>query len=183
MERLSLKNDIKEAQHGSAEAFGRLYAVLAPELYRFALWYLSNEADAEDAVQDACLNAYANIRALKKEAAFRSWFFKILANICRDKLAVPARGGNILSIDDPEAFFDPADAQSACFVTDLEMRELIAALGEPDASIVLLSAAAGFNSKEIGSLLKLNSATVRSRLSRALAKLREQLTEKEECNP
>ena len=58
MEPKELKKLVREAQRGSAEAFGTLYAVYAADLYRFALWYLRNEADAEDAVQDACLRAY-----------------------------------------------------------------------------------------------------------------------------
>lgn len=181
MEHEHLKKDIREARHGSAEAFGRLYADLAPELYRFALWYLHGEADAEDAVQDACLKAYTNIKALKKEESFRSWFFKILANICRDKLSAASKTSNIVSIDDPDTFSDPADDKSSRFVFESELSELISSLGEPDASIVLLSAAAGFSSKEIGKMLRLNSSTVRSRLSRALAKLREQITDDKEC--
>ena len=180
MEPKELKKLVREAQRGSAEAFGTLYAGYAADLYRFALWYLHDEADAEDAVQDACLHAYKKLKALRKEEAFRSWFFKILANICRDKLSAASKG-NIVSLDDPEAFTDPADERSEDFTSLSETGELVSSLGEPEKSIVLLSVLGGFNSKEIGALLKLNSSTVRSKLSRALAKLREQILTQEEC--
>ena len=62
-----------------------------------------------------------------------------------------------------------------------ETGERIASLGEPESSIVLLSVLAGYTSKEIGVLLHLKSSTVRSKLSRALAKLREQILTEEEC--
>lgn len=181
MEHDQLKKLVKAARHGSPDAFGALYAEYSADLYRFALWYLHNEPDAEDAVQDACLHAYKNLKALRKEEAFRSWFFKILANICRDKLAAASKAGNIVSIDDPDSFTEPADETGEDFTRLSETGELIASLAEPDKSIVLLSVLAGFNSKEIGALLKLNSSTVRSRLSRALAKLRDRITTEEEC--
>ena len=178
MDQKELKASVREAKHGSAQAFGRLYAKYAADLYRFALWYLHSEADAEDAVQDACLHAFKNLKSLKKEEAFRSWFFKILANICRDKLSRASKL-SVVSIDDPDSFSDLADDTSQSFTAMSDLGGLIAALGEPDSQIVLLSSAAGFTSKEIGSMLKLNSSTVRSKLSRSLAKLKEQL-EKEE---
>ena len=53
MEQKELKKNIRLAQHGSGEAFGALYALYAPELYRFALWYLKNEDDAADAGQES----------------------------------------------------------------------------------------------------------------------------------
>lgn len=175
-----MKKRVQEAQKGSVEAFGELYAGLAADLYRFALWYLHNEADAEDAVQEACLRAYKNLKSLRKEEAFRSWFFRILANICRDKLSAAA-AGQIVSLDDPEAFVEPADDSSEDFIRLGETGERIASLGEPESSIVLLSVLAGYTSKEIGVLLHLKSSTVRSKLSRALAKLREQILTEEEC--
>lgn len=181
MEPKELKRLVRAAQRGSAEAFGTLYAGYAADLYRFALWYLHSEADAEDAVQDACLHAYKKLKDLRKEEAFRSWFFKILANICRDKLAAASKAGNIVSLDDPENFADPADERSEDFPCLSEAGELVVSLGEPEKSIVLLSVLGGFNSKEIGSLLKLNSSTVRSKLSRALAKLRDEILTQEEC--
>lgn len=180
MEQKELTKLVREARHGSAEAFGRLYGEFSADLYRFALWYLHNEADAEDAVQDACLHAYQNLKTLRKEEAFRSWFFKILANICRDKLTVASRQTETVPFDENLSLYDLADDAGGSFVGLTELGSLIAALGEPDSSIVLMSALAGFNSKEIGSELNLRSSTVRSRLSRALAKLRKQLTDLEE---
>lgn len=55
----------------------------------------------------------------------------------------------------------------------VELREALATLSEEEKDIVLLSAVAGYSSKEIGQITKLKPATVRSKLSRSLAKMRE----------
>ena len=58
--------------------------VLAAEkqLYGVAKSILKSDADCEDAVQSAILNAYANLSALKDEKFFRTWLTRILINEC-----------------------------------------------------------------------------------------------------
>ena len=70
---------LKQAQTGNAEAFGKLYAGLGTELYRFALWYLKDPHLAQDAVQDACIKAYRSLRGLRDPKKLKPWFMKILA--------------------------------------------------------------------------------------------------------
>ena len=67
MDGQKMKNLIKSAKKGSAEAFGELYSLYAKELYRFALYTLHDTFDAEDAVQNAALSAFRKIGDLKKE--------------------------------------------------------------------------------------------------------------------
>ena len=55
-------------------------------MYVVAMRVLHHPQDAEDAVSEAVLSAYENILKLRKEEAFRSWIFQILANVCRRKL-------------------------------------------------------------------------------------------------
>ena len=69
-----------------AIAFKELYKTVYQDLYRFALCMMHHPQDAEDAVSEAVLSAYENIHKLRKEEAFRSWIFQILANVCRRKL-------------------------------------------------------------------------------------------------
>ena len=164
---------VRQAQHGSAEAFGALYEAYAPELYRFALWYLKNGDDAADAVQDACVRAFKNIRALKNAAAFKSCFFKILSNACKDILTKNGRL-SVVSLDDEKtpfdgAYYDPED----------DAQSLLGSLSDLDRQIVTMAVLGDFTSREISEALGLKPGTVRSRLSRALAALRLTLTVKE----
>ena len=68
------------------DTFARMYEEIYKDLYRFALCMMKNEQDAEDAVSDAVLSGYENIRKLRDEKAFKSWMFTILANTCKKKL-------------------------------------------------------------------------------------------------
>ncbi len=170
MEQTELKVRVREAQRGSAEAFGALYEQYASELYRFALWYLKDEDDAADAVQDACVHAFQNIKALKNAAAFKSWFFKILSNACKDQLRKNGRL-SVVSLDDEKTAYD-----GAYYDPDVGAASLLESLSDLDRQIVTMAVLGDFTSGEIGESLGMKSGAVRSRLSRALAALRQTLT-------
>ncbi len=170
------KKRIHAAVNGDSSAFAALYATYAEQLYRFALFYMRNPADAEDAVQDAVLQAFRNVSSLRKEDSFKSWLFKILANVCKKKLmnnkyeyadeAVQTHP-DLCNQESPA--FDHADRMS--------VRDAVASLPPDDRQIVLLSVVAGYTSAEIASILDMNPATVRSVKSRSLARLRTMLIE------
>lgn len=77
------------------DTFARMYEEIYKDLYRFALCMMKNEQDAEDAVSDAVLSGYENIRKLRDEKAFKSWMFTILANTCKKKLQNRSRNCKI----------------------------------------------------------------------------------------
>ena len=165
-----LASCLKQAQNGNAEAFGRLYADIGTELYRFALWYLRDPHAAEDAVQEACLKAYKNIRSLKNALSFKAWFMQILANCCKDLQAAGARL-TLVSDEDPIL----ADAPYYASFSDGSVERYLDLLSETDREIVLLSVLGGYKSNEIGKALHMSPTAVRSRLSRALHFLREKM--------
>ena len=167
-----MKDLIKDAKKGDAAAFGRLYAELSHELYRFALYYLHREQDAEDAVQDAAMAAFRNIRSLQKPESFRSWFFKILSNECKKYLIRRATHPE----DPTDEFPTLADVSSGQdHALRFELADLLNALPDEDRQIVLLSVLEGYSSKEIAGITGIKANTVRSRLSRSLHKIRAEL--------
>ena len=169
---LERKQALRRAAGGDANAFGSLYAEIAADLYRFALWSLKNKEDAEDAVQEACLSAWKGLTNLKKPEAFKSWMLKILSNRCRDVLRQRS-GVRLVELSDAEGELPPVWAD---FPED-GAKDLLSGLSDEDRQIVLLSVYAGFKSGEIGESLGLKAATVRSRLSRALQQIRLKMEE------
>ncbi len=165
---------IRDAVGGDANAFGELYSMYASELYRFAYYYLGSAASAQDAVQEACLAAFGSISSLREPEKFKSWFFTILANTCKRLLRAGREQNGVISIEelscDPPARDADSDLSLSVQLTDALLR-----IAEEERSIVLLSVIGGYNSAEISKLLVLPRGTVRSKLSRALAKLREEL--------
>ena len=73
---------VRLSKLGNAHAFSELYESIYVDLYKYALYTLGNAQDAENAVSDTVLDAYAGIVRLRDEKAFRGWIFRILSNKC-----------------------------------------------------------------------------------------------------
>ena len=66
------------------ETFCRLVEEHQRALYRTARSILSNQQDAEDAVQEAVCAAYSHLDRLRDPEKFKSWLLRILVNECYD---------------------------------------------------------------------------------------------------
>ena len=155
---------IRKARRGDIQAFGTLYGRIYKELYRFALYTTRHKQDAEDVVSETIVASYENIGRLKKEDSFRSWIFTILANQCKKRFR---------TIGDTEALSDELIAQEQDHDSNHDVREALMRLGEEDRLIVVWSVLGGYPSEEIGKVLEMNPATVRSRKARALEQMRD----------
>ena len=154
---------IRKARRGDVKAFSELYARIYVDLYKFSLYMLKHPHDAEDAVSEAVISAYENIGSLRKEESFRSWIFKILSNRGRKKLRDTGRTEE-LEAELPAAERDYAGAH--------DVREAFRILNEDERMIVAFSVFGGYQSDEIGGMMEMNPATVRSKKTRALDKMR-----------
>ena len=160
------KELIKKAKSGDKDAFAMLYTAYKDKLYRYAYFKLNDPDDAMDAVSSCITEAYLGIASLKSEKAFSVWIFKILYRQCcaiLKKRFSDAGNLNILDIN-----IEAPDNT----VQATELKEALAILYEDEKDIVLLSVVAGYTSKEIADMFGLKASTVRSKQSRALAKMR-----------
>ncbi|MBO4339787.1 MAG: sigma-70 family RNA polymerase sigma factor [Clostridia bacterium] len=168
-----MASTLEKAKQGDAQAFAELYGMYAKDFYRFALCMLKVREDAEDAVQDAALSVYKHILNIKKDDAFKAYFFTVLANECRARLK-KREIQKTVPLDD----FVPAlaDASAENLSLSLELQQAVSKLKDEERTIVLLSALAGFKSGQIADITGLTSGGVRSKLSRSLRLLREELS-------
>ena len=163
---------IRLAKQGDVKAFSRLYSDIYVELYKFALYTTRHTQDAEDAVSETVMTAWEKLGQLRKEESFRNWMFTILNNQCRKILR---KRGREPVLEQPE---EKGIGRSEAPVTEpdhaqrYEVREAFYALEEEERMILAFSIFAGYQSDEIGKMLECSPATVRSRKSRALGKLR-----------
>ncbi len=157
---------VRSARAGDKAAFAQLYIRYRDKLYRYAYFKLGSAEDAQDAVSSCITQAYMGVASVKNEKAFSAWLFKILYRECCAVLTKKAQLGITVDIDDaqPQAGGDIHLAP--------ELEEALAQLSPEEKDIVLLSAVAGYSSPEIAAMLNLKAATVRSKLSRSLAKMR-----------
>ena len=155
---------------------------IAPHLgtaWRLARWLLSSGAEAEDAVQEACLRAWqAGRRGVAPEDG-RAWLLAIQRNVCWTRLRGAARqASRLVPFDDALREMDRAaagqDAEAALGARQraARLRQAIAALPPPFREVVVLRDLEGMSHAETAAVLGLPVGTVMSRLARARQKLR-----------
>jgi len=163
---------VKQARKGDKWAFQMLYEDIYRDMYRFAYYLLQNREDAEDAVSDAVYDMYKGIAGLKKAAAFRSWAMKILSAKCKMKMKEYINKHNDEVMDND---YDSGQDVEGQIVTRTDIMRAMDILDDEERMIVVCSSVAGMSSDEVGRLTGLKSATVRTKLRRALLKLRSRL--------
>ena len=157
---------IHKAKRGDIKAFSELYAQLYQELYKFALYTMKHRQDAEDVVSETVIAAYENIKKLKKEESFRSWIFTILMNQCKK---------HFKQNSETEELKDEITAEEVSQEENYDLLQAFQTLDDEERMILSCSILEGYSSEEIGYMLAMNPATVRSKKSRALEKLRKNL--------
>jgi RNA polymerase sigma-70 factor (ECF subfamily) len=100
---------IARAADGDAMAFDGLLRSRLDRLFRMAVAITRNEADARDAVQEACVSAWRQLPRLRARDRFDSWLAQILVNACRAHLRRQRRSNvREVAVEDPEAGPTPA---------------------------------------------------------------------------
>lgn len=154
---------VRQASCGDAHAFALLYKMIYKDLYRFALYTLHHAQDAEDAVSETVVDAFAQIGTLREAAAFKSWIFRILTAKCSHRIRQYMNRETELDESMPDTVPEREE--------HLDTRRAFASLPDEDRLILSMNLFAGYSSQEIAEILGMNANTVRSRQSRALKKL------------
>ncbi len=163
--RKEINNIVLSAMSGDKDAYGKLYEYYANDMYRFALGLCKNTYDAQDAVQDTAVSVFKSIRSLRNPEKFKSYLFLSLSNTCK----------KILSKNNYIVEFEDTGYTDKEIEFSISVREALDTLDITSREIVLLSVVGGFKSHEIGKIMGLPSATVRTKLRRALLALRKEL--------
>ena len=150
------------------EQFTQLIQENQYAMYRLAVSILKNEADAEDAVSEAILNAYSHFSGLRDGNRFKAWVMKITANQCYNMLKKQKR---LEYHDQMEAF-----AQTEEFRID-ELWQVVQSLNDEYRTVIVLFYYDDLPIEEIAGILSIPSGTVKSRLAWGRNKLRQMLTE------
>jgi RNA polymerase sigma-70 factor, ECF subfamily len=149
------------------------------ELYGLARHLCGNTSDAEDLVQDTYARALAGAGRFEDGTNLRAWLFRILRNCFIDQAR---RRKIVLEIPDdtldvvPHEPWDPGALDQLRYLTAAEVTRAIAALPIELRFVVLLDVE-GFSEAETADILRCPAGTVKSRLSRAKARLRDALKE------
>jgi len=182
---------IAAAQKGDAAAFNQIVREYQASVYRTAYRVLGERASAEDATQDAFISAFKHIRSYRG-GSFKAWLLRIVTNACYDQLRVKQRRPTTSldatneNSDEPNWVADAGESPQDF----AERRELgstiqrgIALLAEDQRVTLVLSDVEELSYEEIAKVMETNVGTVKSRLSRARAELRDFLVAQRELVP
>ena len=139
-------------------------------VYRVALHILASPPDADDAVQEVFLRLYTAQKPFQGEEHLRRWLLRVTVNYCRDVLRSPWRKRRA-SLEEvpPQPVFQQPEEEA--------LYQAVMALPEIYRIVLVLYYYEELSAREIGGLLNLETSAVTTRLSRARAKLKEQLGE------
>jgi RNA polymerase sigma-70 factor (ECF subfamily) len=141
---------------------------------------ISPDGDAEDAVQDAFLKAHAALGRFRLDAPFRPWLLRIVANEARNRRRSAGRrvGLAVRAAEDrPSA--DAAPSPESAVLAGEQRAALLAAINalrDEDREIIGARYFLDLNESEAAELLGLPRGTAKSRLARALGRLRDRLS-------
>jgi RNA polymerase sigma-70 factor (ECF subfamily) len=182
---------IAAAQQGDINAYNQLVIAYQQLAYNVAYRVLGDTERAMDATQDAFLKGYRAIDTFRG-GSFKAWILRITTNACYDLLR-SAKRRRTSSIDDlvedeeHSGILEDDQETPEQYVQRQDLNDVIQAalamLPEDQRTVVILSDIQGMNYVEIAEATMVSLGTVKSRLSRARAKMRDYLLEHKELLP
>jgi RNA polymerase sigma-70 factor, ECF subfamily len=159
---------IRQAKRGSQEAVESLVRRHWDGAHRAAYLIVHDAAAAEDIAQEAMLAAVRAIDGFDRRRPFRPWLHRIVVNSSLDWLRARARRSEVsLEVTGPPPKEGRLDDRLSG-----ELMSALAALEPADRAIVVLRHLLGYRASELARMLDMPAASVRTRLARALARLR-----------
>ena len=180
---------LRRAQQGDPEAFEQLMQPLEQLVWRICWHYTGNRENAEDCGQETMIRIWRSLDSYRGECALESWVYRIAANCCMDFLRKKKRDKSVSVEPMREQGFDPADPspgteeQAVAADEQRRLREAVAQLPEEQREALILTQLEKIPYEEAAKALGVSEGTVKSRVNRAKARLKEILSEERELSP
>ena len=186
----TIRTDLDDAmlaaahQRGEPWAFKALFERHQGWVFNLAYRMVRSRDEAADLTQEVFLRVHRRLPTMKSHEAFLTWLRRIAVNVCKDYLKrrrvattpLEQQGddGESETRDLPDATADPA---KGVLGRELKRRleDAIASLSDDHRAVVVMHHLQGMEVTDIARVMKCSVGTVKSRLSRARAALREQL--------
>jgi len=184
---MSIENEdgiIERAQNGDTNALRELVNEYSSMVYRFAFNVCRDTDKAENTTQETFLSVIRNLGQFNRQSKFSTWLYTIVSNHCF-MLARKNRSSRFVSIDDeeasvPDTAYVELDASPEELVERSDTRQIIdeaiAKLAPEYRIVFVLRDVEGLSTQEVSEVTNLSVAAVKSRLHRARAYLRNQLS-------
>jgi RNA polymerase sigma-70 factor (ECF subfamily) len=172
---------IARAVRGDSAAYEEIVQRYQQIAFRTAYVVTGSAPDAEDAAQEGFVKAYRALDRFRLEADFRPWLLRIVANEARNRVRSSGRRHQLeLRLSEGFRPGDAAPSPEAVALALDERRRLLAlvnALSDEDRTVIASRYFLELTGEETAAALGIPEGTVKSRLSRALARLRANVEE------
>ena len=170
---------VERARQGDAAAYEELVHRYGGIAFRIAYVVAGNAADAEDAAQEAFVKAHRALGRFRRGAPFRPWLLEIVANEARNRRRSRGRRAGLeLRLAAAEPSGGAAPSPEAGLLSGERREELLAALArlrEEERLVIACRFFLDLSEEETAAALGVRKGTVKSRQSRALERLREEV--------
>ena len=163
---------ISAAAGGDEGAFDALVGPLVEPGYKLAAVMLRDTEEAQDVVQEACLIAWTKLAQVRTEGGLRPWFLAIVANRCRSRRRT--RWWAVITL--PSIRVGP-DLSHGDLDSDLDLDRELRKLSATERAALLLFFYMDLPLVEVARVLKVSPHAAKSRVHRAVVKLRMSMAE------
>ena len=175
---------VERARNGDIDAYEQLVKRYQDLAFRTAYVIAGSTGDAEDAAQEAFVKAYYALGRFRQGASFKPWLLTIVANEARNRVrSASRRAGLATRVTEDRASGDAAPSPEVAAMDAADRVMLLAALdslGEQDRLVLTYRYFFDLTEREMAQALGCRQGTVKSRLSRALNRLRGAFAERAE---
>jgi RNA polymerase sigma-70 factor (ECF subfamily) len=164
---------VERARRGEAAAYGELVRLHRDAAFRTAYLITGSAADAEESAQDGFVKAYRALASFRPGAPFRPWLLRIVANDARNRRrARGRREGLALRLLPPEPAAEDGRADERA-----DLLRALSTLRREEQLAIVAKYLIGLTDEECAAALDAPLGTVKSWVSRGLARLRRELEE------
>ena len=170
---------VRRAKAGDANAYARLVKMHEAIVFRVAYVVSDSAEDAEEAGQEALVKAWRALDRFRSGEPLRPWLLAIVANEAHNRRRVARRHGALALRAAEEGRPGAAAPSPEATLLDAERRrevlDAVNSLAEPDREVITYRYFLELSEKETAGVLGVRRGTVKSRLSRALVRLRQRM--------
>jgi len=167
---------VNGCRRGNRKAQFELYKLYERAMYSAALRIVNDDAEAEDVLQEAFLEAFIRIADFRGDTTFGLWLKKIVIN--KSINCLRKRKAEFVSLDGVEVAEETSGSHEELEWKVEEIKAAVALLADGYRVVLTLSLFEGYDHEEISHILKISEVTSRSQLMRGKLKLKQLLEKK-----
>lgn len=171
---MKIEQLISKIKEGDKRAFKYLYEGYAPLFMGIAYRYVGNESESGDILQETFIKIYKNINNYTGKGNFEGWMKRILVNNCLNYIKKEKK----YTFETGEALLEKPNSKWDAVIEDLSFEEIVRIIDRLPIgykTVFNLSVFEGYAHKEIAEMLNISESASRSQLTKAKAKLKEEL--------